>query len=307
LFGVEYPILQGGMLWIASAELVAAVSNAGALGVLSPYAGMEENGDALQNLRLQIQRTRERTRKPFGVNIPLDLPSGGLLIDMLMGEQVPIAVTAAGDPKLYTELLRSAGIRVAHVVSSVTQARRAEACGVDAVIAEGTEAGGRLGHDELSLMSLVPLVADAVSVPVIAAGGIVDGRGLAAAFALGAKGVQLGTRFVATEECIAHPNYKQAIVDARESDTVVTRRAIVPTRSIKHGFARELAVLERSGASAESIRAFIGRGRARKAQIEGDQENGDAYAGSSVGLIKEILPASEVIENMIKIYKTLSR
>jgi enoyl-[acyl-carrier protein] reductase II len=306
LFGIDYPILQGGMLWLASAELVSAVSNAGALGVLSPYAGMAENGDPLQNLRLQIQRTKDRTSKPFGVNVPLDLPAGGLLIDILLQEQVKIAITAAGDPKLYIELLHSSGIRVAHVVSSVLQARRAEARGVDAVIAEGMEAGGRIGRDELSLMSLVPLVADAVSIPVIAAGGIVDGRGLAAAFALGADGVQLGSRFVATEECIAHPNYKQAIVDARDSDTIVTRRASVPTRSLKYGFARELAVLEKSGAPAESIQKFVGRGRARKAQIEGDLEKGDAYAGSSVGLIHEILPAAEVLESLIKAYKILS-
>ncbi|HTY63719.1 MAG TPA: nitronate monooxygenase [Acidobacteriota bacterium] len=305
LFGIEYPILQGGMLWLASAELASAVSNAGALGVLSPYAGMDGNGDPLQTLRSQIHRTNNRTSKPFGVNIPIDLPVGGLLVDILLQERIRIAITAAGDPKIYTDLLHSAGIRVAHVVSSVKQARRAEACGVDAVIAEGMEAGGRIGPNALSLISLVPLIADAVSLPVIAAGGIVDGRGLAAAFALGADGVQLGTRFAATEECIAHPNYKQAIVDAKESDTVVTRRASIPTRSIRRGFTAELEVLEKSGASAESIQAFVGRGRARKAQLEGDLEAGDAYAGSSVGLIREILPAAEVIEKLIKAYREI--
>ncbi len=307
LFGIEIPVLQGGMLWLASAELAAAVSDLGALGVLSPYAGMEEGCDPLQNLRSQIRRTRIRTQKPFGVNIPLDLPSSGLLIDILLQEQVKVAITAAGNPGLYTELLRSAGIRVAHVVSSVLQARRAESCGVDCVIAEGVEAGGRLGRDELSLVSLVPLVVEAVSVPVIAAGGIVDGKGLAAAFALGADGAQMGTRFVATEECIAHPNYKQAIVEARDSDTILTRRATTPTRSLKIGFARELAVLEKTGASAESIQAFAGRGRSRKAQIEGDLQSGDAYAGSSAGLIHEILPVAKVIENMKKACKDLCR
>lgn len=293
------------MFWLASAELVAAVSNAGALGILSPCAGMDEQGDPQQNLILQIERTRSRSAKPFGVNIPLDMPSSGLLMDIALREEVEIVVTSAGDPKLYTQLLKSAGIRVAHVVSSVLQARRAQSCGVDAVIAEGVEAGGRLGREELSLVSLVPLVADAVSVPVIAAGGIVDGRGLAAAFALGADGVQLGTRFVATEECIAHDNYKQAIVDARDSDTIVTRRASVPTRSLRHGFVRELAVLEKTGASADSIQKFVGRGRSRKAQIEGDMENGDSYAGSSVGIIREILPVRVVIDNMMKAYKDL--
>lgn len=293
------------MFWLASAELAAAVSNAGALGILSPCAEMDEHADPLQNLLLQIQRTRSRTGKPFGVNIPLDMSLSGLLMDLVLREEVEIVVTSAGDPKLYTQLLKSAGIRVAHVVSSVLQARRAQSCGVDAVIAEGVEAGGRLGREELSLVSLVPLVADAVSIPVIAAGGIVDGRGLAAAFALGADGVQLGTRFVATEECIAHGNYKQAIVDARDSDTIVTRRATVPTRSLKHGFVRELAVLEKTGASAESIQKFVGRGRSRKAQIEGDMENGDGYAGSSVGMIHEILPVRVVVDNMMKAYKNL--
>ena len=307
LFEIEYPILQGGMLWLASAELAAAVSNAGALGVISPYAGMEEQGNPLENLRLQVRRARERTQRPFGVNIPLDLPSGGLLIEILMQEQVRIAITAAGDPNLYTPLLHSAGIRVAHVVGSLLQARRAESGGVDAVIAEGMEAGGRLGRDELSLMTLVPLVADAVSIPVIAAGGIADGRGLAAAFALGADGVQLGTRFIATEECIAHPNFKEAIMEARDSDTIVTRRTTVPTRSLKLGFARELSILEKSGASSESIQAFIGQGRGRKAQLEGDMMNGDSCAGSSVGLIHDILPVVEVLANLKRAYKALSR
>ena len=290
------------MLWLATAELVAAVSNAGGLGVISPYAGMEENGDPLLNLRLQISRTRKLTEKPFGVNIPLDLPESGLLIDVLLEESVKIVITAAGDPMLYTELLHSAGIRVAHVISSVSQARIAESCKVDAVIAEGVEAGGRLGREELSLFSLLPQVADTVSIPVIAAGGIADGRELAAAFALGADGVQLGTRFIATEECIAHPSYKQAIVDAGDSNTLVTRRGLVPTRSLKSNFSMELAALEKSGASAEDLRKHVGRGRARKAQIEGNLTDGDAYAGSSAGVIKEVLPAAVVIENLIKTY-----
>jgi enoyl-[acyl-carrier protein] reductase II len=288
------------MLWLATAELAASISNAGALGIISPYAGMEENGDPLQNLRFQISQTRKLTDKPFGINVPLDLPASGLLIDVLLQESVKIVVTSAGNPRLYTELLHSAGIRTAHVISSVAQARIAESCNIDVVIAEGVEAGGRIGRDELSLFSLLPQVADAVSIPVIAAGGIVDGRGLIAAFALGADGVQLGTRFVAVEECIAHRNYKQAIIEARDSDTIVTRRGQVPVRSLKSEFSTELAAMEESGASAESIQRHVGRGRARKAQIEGSLAEGDAYAGSSVGLIKEILPAAVVIKNLIK-------
>ncbi|MBN1568580.1 MAG: nitronate monooxygenase [Acidobacteria bacterium] len=300
LFGVRYPVLQGGMLWLATAELAAAVSNAGGLGIISPYAGMKENGHPIRNLHLQIDRARNLTNKPYGVNIPLDLHASGLLIDSLLKENIKIVITAAGDPRLYTELLHSAGICVAHVISSVSQARHAESCKVDAVIAEGFEAGGRIGREELPLFSLLPQVVNAVYIPVIAAGGIADGRGFAAALALGAGGVQLGTRFVASEECIAHHNYKQAILDAGDSGTVVTRRSSIPIRSLKSDFSMKLAAMENSGASGESIGKFIGRGRARKAQIDGDMTDGDAYAGCSAGLIKEILPAAVIIEILVK-------
>lgn len=286
------------MLWIATAELAGAVSNAGALGILSPCAGMEEGGDPLANLHLQIERMRKLTDRPFGVNIPLDLPSSGLLLDLLLRERVPIVVTAAGSPGIYTELLRSAGIRVVHVVSSVSQARLAESFHVDAVIAEGSEAGGRIGRLELPLFSLLPQIVDAVSIPVVAAGGIADKRGVAAALALGADGVQLGTRFIATEECIAHRNYKQAIVEASDGDTLVTRRATKPTRSLKTKFSLQLASMEKAGASAEDVLAYAGRGRARKAQLEGDLAEGDAYAGASVGLIRDILPAAKVLQSL---------
>ena len=293
------------MHWIATAERAAAVSNAGALGIISPCAGMEENGDPVKNLRFQISRTKKLTEKPFGINIPLDLPASGLLIDALLQESVKIVVTAAGNPMLYTELLHSAGIRVAHVISSVSQARHANSCNVDAVIAEGAEAGGHIGREELSLFSLLPQVVDAISRPVIAAGGIADGRGIAAAFALGAAGVQLGTRFAAADECIAHRSYKQAIVDAGDTDTVVTRRELVPTRSLKSQFSIGLAAMEKAGVPAERIRKHVGSGRARKAQIEGNLTDGDAYAGSSAGLVKEILPASVVIENLIERYREI--
>jgi enoyl-[acyl-carrier protein] reductase II len=292
LFGIRFPILQGGMLWIANAGLAASVSNAGALGVISPYAGMDEDGDPQKNLRLQIHQTRELTGKPFGVNIPLDLPMSGLLIDVLLQENVKIVITAAADPELYTELLHAAGIRVVHVISSVYQAKLAESCHVDAVVAEGSEAAGRIGRDEISLFSLIPQVVDAVSVPVIAAGGIADGRGLVAALALGADGVQLGTRFVAADECIAHRNYKEAILKARDTDTVVTRND-VPARSLKSGFGG-------------SLPKSIGRSRARRAQIEGDLASGGAYVGSSAGLINEILPAAVIVKNLVISLESLS-
>jgi enoyl-[acyl-carrier protein] reductase II len=288
------------MLWLATAELAASLSNAGALGTLSPYAGMEQDGDPLENLRRQIRKIRELTDKPFAVNVLLDLAESGLLIDVLLQENVKIVVTAAGSPKPFTELLSSAGSRVLHVVSSVDQAQLAEACGVDAVIAEGAEAGGRIGRDETPLFSLIPQVADAVTLPVVAAGGIVDARGLKAAFALGAEGVQMGTRFVAAEECIAHSNYKQAILSARDADTIVTRRSIIPTRSLKTRYSLDLAELEKTGASPNQLLEMAGRGRARKAQIEGNLKEGDAYAGASAGLIHEILPAARIVEMMVK-------
>jgi enoyl-[acyl-carrier protein] reductase II len=265
LLGIRHPILQGGMLWLADAVLAGSVSNAGALGTISPYAAMQENADPLENLRFQIRKIRQLSDKPFAVNIPLDLAASGLLINVLLEESVRIAVTAAGSPGLFTELLRASGVRVLHVVSSVSQAKLAESCGADAVIAEGAEAGGRIGRDELGLFSLIPQVADAVSIPVIAAGGIVDGRGMAAALALGAEGVQLGTRFIAAEECIAHPAYKRAIIEAGDSDTIVTMHSLAPVRRLKPSFSVE----------------------------------GDACAGSSAGLILEVVPAAQIVETLM--------
>jgi enoyl-[acyl-carrier protein] reductase II len=300
LLGIKYPILQGGMFWIADAALASAVSNAGALGTISPYAGMKEDGDPLENLRFQIRKARKLTANPFTVNIPLDLPNSGLLINLLLEERIQIVVTAAGSPALFTELLRSSKIQVLHVTSSVSQAQFAESCGVDAVIAEGVEAGGRIGRDEMPLFSLIPQVADAVSIPVIAAGGIVDGRQMAAAIALGADGVQLGTRFIAATECIAHPNYKKAIIEAADADTIIAGRVLEPARRIKSKFSLELSEMERSGASMESLRGFVGRGRARKAQIDGDLAEGDFLAGASVGLIKDVIPAAEIVDNFVR-------
>lgn len=305
LLEVEYPIIQGGMLWLATAELAAAVSNAGGLGVISPFAGMEKDGDSSKNLKFQIAKVRELTEKPFGVNIPLYLQQSGVFMDVLIKEEIPIAITSGGDPHYYTELLHQGGIKVIHVVSSVKQARIAESCKVDAVIAEGVEAGAYVGFDEIPLFSLIPQIADAVSVPIIAAGGIVDARGIVAAFALGAEGVQLGTRFVAVEENIASPNYKQAIIEAKDTDTVITCRKLLPTRSLRTEFTRRLLELEESGDSTEEIRAFLGYSRARKGQIEGDLVNGEFYCGASVGLIKEILPAGTVIRELIEGYEKI--
>jgi enoyl-[acyl-carrier protein] reductase II len=303
LLGIQYPILQGGMLWLADAELAAAVSNAGALGVISPYAGMERDGDGLENLGEQIKRIRDLTDKPFGVNVPLDLDQSGLLIDCLLHEKIKLVITAAGSPAHYTELLKQAGMNVFHVISSVSQAKFAESCGVDALIAEGIEAAAHNGFDELPLFSLVPQVADALSIPIIAAGGIADARGVVASFALGAEGVQLGTRFVAVSENISHRRYKEAILAATDTDTVITCRRLLPTRSLKTAFSARLLDLEQSGTSADGIRDFLGYRRARKSQLEGDLGEGEIYAGASAGLIKEIIPAAKVVQDLVVGYE----
>jgi enoyl-[acyl-carrier protein] reductase II len=292
LLGIDYPIIQGGMLWLADAGLAAAVSNAGGLGVISPMAGMDPQGDPVENLNAQIEKAKTLTQKPFGVNIPLDLRDCGLLMDLILTHQVKVAVTAAGDPRIYTELLQSGGAKVLHVISSVRQARVAQSAGVDAIVAEGVEAAARNGIDELALFSLIPQVADAVTQPIIAAGGIADSRGIAAAFALGAEGVQMGTRFVAVKESIASEKYKEAIVQARDTDTVITCRQLVPSRSLKNTeFTQVLLGMEAAGASADELREFMGHAASRRAGLEGDLDNGEAYCGSSAGLIHEILGA----------------
>jgi enoyl-[acyl-carrier protein] reductase II len=244
LLGIDYPIIQGGMVWIANAELAAAVSNAGGLGLISPNAGMSRNGDQIENLKKQIEITKGLTSKPFGVNLPiLNNPQIEALVDAVIKAKVKVVVTAAGNPALYTGRFKEAGIKVLHLVAAVRHAQSAEKRGVDAVIAEGYEAGGHNGLDELTTLTLVPQVADAVSIPVVAAGGIADARGVVAALALGANGVQMGTRFVATRECAAHQNFKDAIVKANDTDTAITGRKLGPTRILKNEIATKLLVM----------------------------------------------------------------
>ncbi len=303
LLDIDFPILQGGMLWIATADLAAAVSNAGALGVISPLAGMEKEGVPAKNFKDQLSRIKRLTARPFGVNIALDLDYADLLVEVALGEKVKIVITAAGNPARFADVLKNAGVTVLHVSSSVKQARKAESCGVDGVIAEGIEAGAHNGADELPLFALIPQVVDAISIPVIAAGGIADARGVVAAFALGAEAVQLGTRFIAVNENAAHLNYKQAIVDARDTDTVITGRSIVPTRSLKTKFTNTILELERSGAAAGDIKEFIGYRSNRTAQIEGNLNGGEAYCGASAGLIKHILPAGDVVRQLVEGYE----
>lgn len=303
LLGIEYPIIQGGMTWIANAELAAAVSNAGGLGLISPNAGMDSRGDQVKNLKQQLAIAQGLTSKPFGVNLPIsDNAQIEDLVATVINERVKVAVMAAGNPALYTGRLKEAGVTVLHVVAAVRQAQNAEKRGVDAVIAEGYEAGGHNGRDELTTFTLVPQVADAVSIPVVAAGGIADARGVVAAFALGADGVQMGTRFVATKECIAHQNFKEAIVKANDVDTVITARKLGPTRVLKNEVANKLLEMEAAGASVEELLTFIGSGRTRDGQVEGDLVKGQAYCGSVAGMIKEIKSVAEVIKDIVSNY-----
>ena len=300
LLGIEYPIIQGGMSLIADAKLAAAVSNAGGLGIISPDGGMALKANIVENLHNQIIRTRSLTDKPFGVNLVLQNPRIKELIDVVIQEKVSVAVTSAGDPVSYTYYLKDAGVRVLHVVHSVKHAGRAEACGVDAVIAQGSEAGGRSGLDELPNLVLVPQVVDSVRIPVVAAGGIADARGLVAALALGAGGVQIGTRFIASQECLAHHSAKEAIVKASDADTVMTCRKLIPRRILKNDFAGKLVEMESTGASSRDLEVFINTGRARQGEIEGNLVDGMLYCGAIAGLITEVISADEIMQSIAR-------
>jgi len=303
LLGIEYPIIQGGMVWIANAELAAAVSNAGGLGLISPTAMMSSNDDQVENLKKQIEIAKGLTSRPFGVNLPImNNPQIESLVDTVIKAKVTAVATAAGNPALYTGRFKEAGIKVLHLVAAVRHAQSAEKRGVDAVIAEGYEAGGHNGLDELTTFTLVPQVADAVSIPVVAAGGIADARGIVAALALGADGVQMGTRFVVTRECAAHQNFKDAIVKAVDTDTTITGRKIGPTRILKNELSTKLLEMEAAGASVEELLAFIGSGRSRTGQLEGDLAKGEAYCGSIAGMIKEIKSVAEMIQSIADNY-----
>ena len=291
LFGIKYPIIQGGMAHVATAELVSAVSNAGGLGIIG--AGAAEPGW----VREQIHLTRKQTDKPFGVNILLISPFAKQVIDVVLEERVAMVTTGAGNPGPYIPRFKEVGIKVMPVVASVALARRLERAGVDAFVAEGMESGGEIG--QITTMALVPQVVDAVKLPVVAAGGIADGRGLVAALALGAHGVQMGTRFVTSKECIAHPAYKQAVLDASDRSTVISGQSTgYPIRALENKLIHEFWEKEKSGVSIEEIMEF-GVGRVRLGLIEGDLENGTLLAGQIAGMIREIKPVKAIIEDMM--------
>jgi len=292
LLQIEYPILQGGMAWLGTAELAAAVSEAGGLGIIG-------SGDGPGSWVLdQIRATRARTRKPFGVNVMLLSPHAPEVMEVVLGERVPVVTTGAGNPGVYIPRLREAGIRVLPLVASVALAKRLERAGADALVAEGMESGGHIG--EVTTMALVPQVVEAVTIPVVAAGGIATGRGLVAALALGAQGVQMGTRFICAEECIAHPRFKQKIIEAKERSTVVTGAPTGhPVRCLENKLARQFLALEKAGAPLEEL-AKLGTGRLRRGVIEGDVEDGSLMAGQIAGLVKDIKPARAILEEIMQ-------
>ena len=297
LFGIEHPIIQGGMAHLGTVELVSAVSNAGGLGIIG--AGYYQPDWVRQQIRL----TKQQTSQPFGINIPLTSPFAKEVIEVILEEKVAIVTTGAGNPEPYVPRFKDAGMKVMPVVASVERAKLLEKAGVDAIVAEGTESGGHVG--ETTTMALVPQVVDNVQIPVVAAGGVADGRGLAAALALGAQGVQVGTRFACSQESIAHPRYKERILEANDRSTVVTGYTTgLPLRALKNSLTEQYLALEQAGASKEELDLF-GQGRMHLGLIEGEIDDGSLLSGQIAGLIKEIKPVRVIIEEMIAEAETI--
>ena len=309
MLGINQPILQAGLPWVSNPEMVAAVSNAGGLGILHPTAGIEPGGDIIANLQANIRRVQRLTHNPFGVALYLPNPQISEIIEAAVQEGMRIAVTYGGSPALYTGTLKEHDNIVLHQVTTVRHARGAEAQGVDIVIAEGFEGGGLRGADKVSTMVLVPQVARSVTIPVIASGGIVDSRGYVAALALGAQGVQMGSRFVATTECISHQNYKEAIIAAIDSGTVIVGGDRWPTRVLRNGMALKMmeSGLVGSGDDLEAWEAELGMAQARAAMMDGDLNAGIAYTGAGAGLISEILTVEEVFKELVDGGQSLTR
>lgn len=292
ILDIECPIIQGGMAWVATHELAQAVSNAGGLGVIAAGAA------PVEVVRDEIKKLKKNTDKPFGVNIMLMSPFAEDIVELVCEEKVPVVTTGAGNPGKYMDKFKSNGIKVVPIVPSIALAKRLERQGADALIVEGTEAGGHIG--ELTTMSLVPQVVDVVDIPVIAAGGIADGRGFLAALSLGAEGIQMGTRFVCSTECIAHDNYKKKIMKAKDRDAIVTGRSTgYPVRVIKNRFSKEYIKLEKEEVPFEELEE-LGAGRLRLAVKEGDIDNGSLMAGQISGMIKDIKSCEEIINDIIK-------
>lgn len=298
LLNIKYPIVQGGMIWCSGWRLASAVSNAGGLGLLGAGSMYPEV------LKEQIEKCKVTTSESFGVNVPLLYPNIEAHMKIIMDSGVKIVFTSAGNPSTWTALLKQAGITVVHVVSNTKFAKKAEDAGVDAIVAEGFEAGGHNGREETTTLCLIPIIREAVKIPVIAAGGIGSGNAMLAAMALGADGVQVGSRFVTSEESSAHPNFKQAIIDAKEGSTVLTLKEITPVRLLKNDFYNELALAYERCANVEELKTILGRARAKKGMFEGDMQAGELEIGQISGSIHTIKPAATIIEEMIRDFET---
>ncbi len=292
LFNVEYPIVQAGMVWTSGWKLASAVSNAGALGLIGSGSMYPDV------LKLHIHNCKAATTKPFGVNIPLLYPDIEKHIQAVIDENIKIVFTSAGNPKIWTPILKQHGITVVHVVSSSTFAKKAEDAGCDAVVAEGFEAGGHNGREETTTMVLIPAVCNAVKIPVIAAGGIATGKQMFAAMILGAEGVQMGTRFVCSDEASNHINYKQALINSKEGDTMLSMKKVVPVRLLKNKFFETITEAEARGATKEELTKILGHGRAKKGMLEGDLDEGELEIGEVSVLIKDIKPAAEIVNEV---------
>ncbi|MEJ4087556.1 nitronate monooxygenase [Galbibacter orientalis] len=293
LFGIKYPIIQAGMVWASGWELASAASNAGILGVIGAGSMYPEI------LREHIQKCKKATNNPFGVNIPMLYPEIDKLMEIIISEGVKIVFTSAGNPKTWTSHLKAHGITVVHVVSSVKFALKAQEAGVDAIVAEGFEAGGHNGRDETTTFTLIPMVKEKITIPIIAAGGIATGQGMLAAMILGADGVQVGSRFVASEEASSHINFKNLVVGSKEGDTQLTLKELAPVRLLKNKFYNDVQALYAKGTTKEELIELLGRARAKKGMFEGDLEEGELEIGQVSGLIHNILPVSKIVENMI--------
>lgn len=297
LFNIKLPIIQAGMIWCSGWELASAVSNAGGLGIIGAGSMYPEV------LRSHIRKCKAATEHPFAVNVPLLYPQIEDLMAIIKEEEVPIVFTSAGNPKTWTGYLQEAGIKVVHVISSVKFAIKAEAAGVDAIVAEGFEAGGHNGRDETTTFCLIPMVRKAVDLPLIAAGGIGTGAQILAAEVLGAEGFQIGSRFVASEESSAHENFKAAVVAAEEGSTMLTLKEITPVRLLKNPFFEEVQSAYARKAGVEELKDLLGRARAKKGMFEGDLSEGELEIGQISGLIDEILPARQIVENLVGDYR----
>lgn len=294
LFNIRYPVIQAGMVWASGWRLASAVSNAGALGLIGSGSMYPDV------LKEHIQKCKAATTNTFGVNIPLLYPGIEKHIQIVIEEKVPVVFTSAGNPAKWTGILKDKGIIVVHVVSSSKFAQKAESAGCDAVVAEGFEAGGHNGREETTSMVLIPAVCNAVTIPVIAAGGIATGKQMLAAMVLGAEGVQMGSRFVASEEASSHINFKNAILSASEGDTKLTMKKLVPVRLMKNIFFEQVQKAEDDGATSETLKELLGRGRAKKGMFEGDLEDGELEIGQASTLISNILPAADIVENIYR-------